>query len=280
MDAVIYSNQDPAGLNIASKLREKILFKKSGLEYEEIIVEEGLINGRRVYLVETGENIINFQMQDIIRRVDSIIFASKHASQTGIPVLTTHPPGNFSTADFGGEPETLAISNPQGMKKALKKMCELNTILSKGYRVSYEVTHHGPTFPKPTMFVEVGGSPAQWKDIEAADIVSHAIIEVLSKEFISGEISIGVGGGHYAPSFTQITLEKDFTIGHIIPKYKLDNIKREVFVKTVNSNLGVCKNVIIDWKGVPGRARGEIVKWSRELGLNIIKTSDLLSNLL
>ncbi|MEM2907145.1 MAG: D-aminoacyl-tRNA deacylase, partial [Candidatus Odinarchaeota archaeon] len=183
MDAVIYSNQDPAGLNIASKLREKILFKKSGLEYEEIIVEEGLINGRRVYLVETGENIINFQMPDIIRRVDSIIFASKHASQTGIPVLTTHPPGNFSTADFGGEPETLAISNPHGMNKAIKKMCELNTILSKGYRVSYEVTHHGPTFPKPTMFVEVGGSPAQWKDIEAADIVSHAIIEVLSKEF-------------------------------------------------------------------------------------------------
>ncbi|WEU40811.1 MAG: hypothetical protein OdinLCB4_002525 [Candidatus Odinarchaeum yellowstonii] len=275
MDAVIYSKNDPAGFNIAEKLRERLRFEKSEFKDEKIKIEESTINRKLIFLIETEESIIDFNLPQIIENAETIICASKHASQTGIPVLTTHAPGNFSTADFGGEPEKLSIANPNGMKIALKKMNELNTKFEKNYQVSYEVTHHGPTFDKPVMFIEVGGSNEQWMDLEAADIVSQAIIEVLSTTIKPSEVSIGVGGGHYAPAFTKLVIETNHLIGHIIPKYKLSQLKKEMFFKTVESNLGFCKNILIDWNGTPGWIRSEIINWSRELGLEVLKTSDI-----
>ncbi len=275
MDAIVYSRNDPAGVNIASKLREKLKFERTEVQCEGAIIEEGLVNNRLVLLIEIDGSIVNFQIPKLIENANTVICASKHASQTGIPVLTTHTPGNFSTADFGGKPEKLSISNPYGMKIALKKMSELKNKFAKKYQVSYEVTHHGPTFDKPVMFIEVGGSPEQWADIEAADIASQAIIEVVSSQIKHGDVSIGVGGGHYAPAFTKIALETDLAIGHIIPKYKLAELKKEVFIKTVESNLGFCKKIIIDWNGTPGRIRSEIINWSRGLGLEVLKTSDI-----
>ncbi|MHA1410524.1 MAG: D-aminoacyl-tRNA deacylase, partial [Candidatus Odinarchaeia archaeon] len=210
-----------------------------------------------------------------LTNVEYIICPSKHSSKSGIPVLTTHTPGNFDSADFGGKPQKVSISNPFGMKYALKKLFEMKEKLGLEYRVSYEVTHHGPTLMTPICFVEVGSTSEQWHDHKATFAAAKAIISSIKEYNLHEEIAIGLGGGHYAPSFTKIGLNTDLFLGHIIPKYKADTLRRNVFEETVSNNLGVCKYLIVDWKGVPGSPRNKIIQWAKELGLEILKTSQI-----
>lgn len=276
LNVIVYSTQDIAGKNIVSKLRDKVNFKSYSDEWGGLAIASPPICGKTVTLIAVKSMITDFNIPPEIKNVDSIICASRHASESGIPALTTHTPGNFSSADFGGEAEKLAVSNPFGLKAALKKMNELNKAYNIGYRVSYEVTHHGPTLPYTIQFVEIGGSYKQWVDTKAAEIAAEPIIGILSEDKRLGEVAVGVGGGHYAPSFTRIGLETGMNIGHIIPKYKLNSLKKDVFLQTINSNLADCRTVVIDWKGVPASPRAKIKEWSKEYGLELIKTSDLL----
>jgi len=118
--------------------------------------------------------------------------------------------GNYRAAELGGASRTLAPAAPalmQATLRALARHCPA------GYRVSYEVTHHGPTdLVHPSFFVEIGSTEKEWNDPLAGRAVAEA---VLSAVFSDPVPLIGFGGTHYAARQTEIALTSRGAFGHI-----------------------------------------------------------------
>jgi D-aminoacyl-tRNA deacylase len=95
----------------------------------------------------------------------------------------------------------------QATLRALAKHCP------EGYRVSYEVTHHGPTaLHLPSFFVEIGSTEKEWTDPVAGRAVAEAVLNAVP---ISSVPLIGFGGTHYAVRQTEIALSTRGAFGHI-----------------------------------------------------------------
>jgi D-aminoacyl-tRNA deacylase len=134
-----------------------------------------------------------------------------------------HVTGNFGTAEVGGTPRTLAPAAPAMMQatlRALRKHCP------EGYRVSYEVTHHGPTgLSHPSFFVEIGSTEKEWTDPVAARAVAES---VLSASPVNPVPLIGFGGTHYATRETEIALTSRGAFGHIAHTREIPMLDEEL----------------------------------------------------
>jgi D-aminoacyl-tRNA deacylase len=146
-------------------------------------------------------------------KFDDVVFLSRHKAASGVPTLTVHPIGNYNAADFGGAAETLVKSSPELMTDALRIISARDT---PGFEVSFEVTHHGPFVDTPSMFIEIGSDETMWPNMRAAEILAHAVLT--SKKNDHPNV-IGVGGGHYAPRFTEIADTHEVNFGHMLPNY-------------------------------------------------------------
>lgn len=197
-----------------------------------------------------------------------VIVASPHKSEANLKSLTVHVPGNWGSADFGGKERTLSFSYPSKMLDILLKMNELNEEYGLGFRVNYEVDHHGPTTDIPIMFAEIGSSKEEWKNKEAADVVAESIIHTLESKK-KYRVKIGAGGGHYAPLFTQISLKEKIGFAHILPKYRADEVDFETIKQAKEKSVEKVEGIIIDKKGLTKEQREKIKKWSEVLGLEI-----------
>lgn len=86
---------------------------------------------------------------------DLVVFASKHAGDTG-PLLITHHTGNFGPADHRGADGAFAPACPNAHARVLDVLTEY---APSGYDVGMECTHHGPTdVGAPSMFVKLGSA--------------------------------------------------------------------------------------------------------------------------
>ena len=56
-------------------------------------------------------------------------------------------------------------------------------------------------------------------DKDAARAVAQALLEV---QEVSYPRAVGVGGGHYAPRFTEVSLARKISFGHMLPGYAMD----------------------------------------------------------
>jgi D-aminoacyl-tRNA deacylase len=198
---LINSRQDKAGVNIRHHTEELLdTGTKEGMLAQDITWQ----------FMEVEERLIHAEHIDAKLDADLMIFLSRHYSVNPVPVLTVHVTGNFGTADVGGEPRTLAPAAPHMMQatlRALSKHCP------EGYRVSYEVTHHGPTgLSLPSFFVEIGSSEKEWTDPVAGRAVAES---VLSARPVNPVPLIGFGGTHYATRETEIALTSRGAFGHI-----------------------------------------------------------------
>ena len=198
-------------------------------------------------------------------------FISKHASEKHVKSLTCHAPGNFGKAMYGGQNSVLSCSNALVQTSALKHImsaCNVN------YNVCFEVTHHGPCLNIPCLFLEVGGSEKEWKDVDACSVISEVVMQLIRKynHIMKNDkkVCIGFGGPHYAPNFTKFVLNGK-NIGHICPKYNLENLDKDMFKQMIDKTKPHPKKVIIDWKGTPSKNREKIINWAKELGLFIEK---------
>jgi len=45
---------------------------------------------------------------------------------------------------------------------------------------------------------------------------------ILSAGPAAGPVVVGVGGGHYAPRFTELALSREVRFGHMLPAYAMD----------------------------------------------------------
>ncbi|MFH1240121.1 MAG: D-aminoacyl-tRNA deacylase [Candidatus Diapherotrites archaeon] len=272
MYAIIVSTVDTAGLAIKKQLLGNFDFKETDKQYKnnEIYTFENFnlytINDLQIYadyLDELGEEIL--------------IFASRHSSEKGTPSLTTHCIGNWgNTAEMGGKPRTLVPAVPSLVKNylvGLQKQKEKNSL---NYEVIAEVTHHGAFLTKPSIYIEVGSSETEWTDENAALAIAETIMHetnILETNIHETKIgnyktAIGIGGPHYHKEFTKLMLKTNYAIGHICPKYALENFDEVMLQKAIKSSLEPVQEIVLDYKGL-GTEKERIMRIVEECKLPV-----------
>lgn len=205
---------------------------------------------------------------------DEVVFMSRHKAASGIPTLTVHPIGNYKDADFGGRPNTLVRSSPHAMSQALRLMSEYND--TEVYKVSYEVTHHGPFLETPTYFIEIGSDESHWGDRHAAEILAKVIRDAVPDD--DNLVAIGVGGGHYAPRFTEIVTGYRIDIGHMIPGYQIDGMDDETvarYMKQASEATDGTKCVYLHRKSFRKPEQSRIESLIESAGFEVVSSKDL-----
>lgn len=277
MKLIINSELDKAGENIRENLLQNYPFEKlEGDTFYDKNKDALLvrIKNETIY-TDFPENIVLEEIRDYnLGTFDSIIFATRHKSIAKIPTLTCHTPGNFGKADYGGKDGSVSPSNPIFQKLALIEIMNLSKELEISFQVSLEATHHGPLTGLPTTFIEIGSDENYWGIKEAGELIASALYKSLSykeheKTF---RVAAGIGGGHYCPKFTEIMLNTDIAIGHVIAKYNTpvsDSMLSELIQKSKPFEL-----IILDWKGI--KERSDLKDKLANTHMSFTRTSDIV----
>jgi D-aminoacyl-tRNA deacylase len=282
----VASTIDPASVNIKMGILEKS-------EWEEIdTFSDNPVNQLRkskdIILITINDRKINHEnLDDEVKEkldleFDHVIFISRHTSKTGNPTLTVHPIGNYGPAEFGGKLKTLVEASPVLMTQLLRNLKKNAKLANLYHKVCFEVTHHGPYLKTPTLFVEVGSNEDEWKKTEPARIVAKSVIELL-ESYLNNElfiekipVIIGLGGGHYAPRFTDVALAKKVAFGHMIPMYhiKAGNIDKEMIEIALRKS-PESKGVYIHKKSMKKSQVTEYKNWFKSRDIKVFSSKEL-----
>ncbi len=249
---LLFTSKNIASLNIAKKLIENHGFEKVS---EKEWVRDG------IRLIDTKAPTVLEVPTDF--DTDCLLVLSSHKSKAGGRMLTAHFPGNWGEAKFGGKPKTLNIAYASKLKSLLVELDKANKELE--WPLFIEADHHGPTCNVPIIFVEVGSTESEWRDMEAAAVVAEAVSESLRKQE-TYETVFGVGGGHYSREFTKILLESSFAVGHIAPKYAVDDLDEDMFKQAIEKNVEKVKKVFVLKDGTNSSQKEKIRKFAEALG--------------
>ena len=269
MILIVASNKDTASLNIKQQILNNYPFNKTAAPFQQNPIYTAGINGKNLTLVTLSQESVNAQnLPESFPEAKLIVFISRHNSASGKPTLSVHTPGNFAEAELGGLPRTVSVSPATAMRDALKALLRYKEELSLDYEVSYEVTHHGPSLNMPTMFVELGSSPAQWSDLRAAGAVAHSAMSAIANFSTSGNSAVlGIGGTHYNQKFTRMALAGEAVFGHMIPKYAVSMIDSEMLVQCIEKTLETVSLAILDWKGIRSQDKPKLLSIMQDVGL-------------
>ena len=230
---LVSSTEDPASTHIKNSLLEQMQWDEYGTFYNTPVYRNSAM--KNLILVTIPDKKIRHENIDIEAQTQLhlnpkiTIFLSRHRSKMEKPTLTVHPIGNFGNAEFGGQPRTLVPTAPLTMASLLRLIKHNLSRTNLEYQVCYEVTHHGPVLNIPTLFVEVGSTEVQWQKQEPASIIATSLLQMFSKYHYEEQyprdipVLIGIGGGHYAPRFSDIAFHKNAAFGHMIPSYHIDS---------------------------------------------------------
>jgi D-aminoacyl-tRNA deacylase len=258
MKLITASLEDPAAKNIAERLLELY-------DFEPMTNQPNVwVCGGVMLTTIAGEA---FRPSSPPLAADEMIFASRHASESGKPTLTAHVPGEISD-------RKLAIASPPTLKSAIRELIAARDELGLQYEVTLEATHHGPTGLKvPVTFVEIGSSLTEWRDKGAAEAAARATMAAATSP-INGRQAIGFGGPHYAPRHTQVVLKTDVCIGHVLPKYV--TIDEELVKHAIARTSGGVELLALDWKGLDSSQRQHLQQIANKLGVRAVRESELL----
>ena len=200
-----------------------------------------------------------------------IIFLSRHKAVSGIPTLTVHPIGNFHNADLGGRPRTLAKASPMSMTELLRNILSKDT---GQFKASFEVTHHGPFVNIPATFIEIGSDAPQWNDKEAAKMLANAILGLNDNDH---ESAIGIGGGHYAPRFTEVAQKYKLNIGHMIPEYAFKDSDDDDLIRMVKESAekSLTKMAYVHKRSMKAETARRVIAAVESCGIEPISSEDL-----
>ena len=176
--------------------------------------------GRHLYAEELEARLAEAGLPE----PELLVFLSRHSAASGRPSLTLHPTGNYGPAEFGGLAGVLSMAAPRWMTGALRAVAVQARAEGLEHGVGFEVTHHGPKLATPHFFIEIGSEQSQWSSRPPALALARAL---LTARQASGPVLVGVGGGHYAPRFTDVGLNQEAAMGHMIPAYALEGLSRE-----------------------------------------------------
>ncbi|MHA2059587.1 MAG: D-aminoacyl-tRNA deacylase [Candidatus Ranarchaeia archaeon] len=264
MVVLISSTEDQASTTIRKVMISDMAFEPTEREFDKhpIYEKDGIL------LATTDQPLINTNHLEESLPTDLYIFLSRHKSTSNTPGLLTHTTGNWgSNTDFGGSPKTLAIAPPQALRTAFHSLQKYQQEFNlHRFMVTMEATHHGPTtMNTPLIFVEIGSTTTEWKNLDAAKAVALTAMEVARSNSSDTITScIGIGGPHYCPNFNKLLANTPYAVGHIIPRYALANFDLEMIMKALSRSEPKVDQVILDWKGIPGSIRQDIVKYLNE----------------
>jgi D-aminoacyl-tRNA deacylase len=228
---------------------------------------------KNIHLYVFYGNLLTLEsIPKLYSQADAFIFLSKHQSQSSIPTLTCHFPGNFSTDNpYGGYPRQIAIAYPSLLKGYLKAITAAKRKVP-GYEVVIEATHHGPTsINKPVLFIELGSSEKQWRDENAAAVICQTVLDVLDNGFERCEkVGIALGGTHYPQKFNNLLLESNFGLAAVASKHNLEAIDHEMLDQMVEKSIEKVTHVVLDSKGL-GSQKDKILKILRDSPIEIYK---------
>ncbi len=191
-----------------------------------------------------------------------ILVLSTHKSKIKEKIFTVHTTGNWNTAELGGKERTLSYADGSLVKKLLCQL-EKNNL---GWKVSLEADHHGPTCDHAVTFIEIGSTLEEWGDKDASQEVAKAIVNVLD-DVEEYDCYFGVGGGHYPKTFNNIVLSSSKSIGHIAPKYVLDDLDYDMFVQAVEKNISEILGVKIIKKETNSSQKKKIIDFCSKYGV-------------
>ncbi|MDV0443903.1 D-aminoacyl-tRNA deacylase [Methanorbis rubei] len=259
---IIHSSTDIAGSNIRAAMDELIQNPPEG--------GWPLLAKHTVTFHEWNDRIIHADDDVVDSDADLAIFLARHASVNPVPVLTVHPAGNFITADLGGNPRELGPAAPAWMRAVLRNH---QLYAPEGFRVSYEITHHGPTsIHVPYFFVEVGSTETEWRNAVA---VRAAAMSVLMADPDSETVIplIGFGGTHYAVRQTAIALETRGAFGHMMHTRDVGAVSADMIMQMIQKSGAIAAH--LDKKAMSKVEADRLEKILAELGIPEITESDM-----
>jgi D-aminoacyl-tRNA deacylase len=255
---VIASKLDAAGMNIVSQLPGETLE-----EIDLVLVEQDIIDAEGV-------------PDSIEPRPDLAIFASRHASESGKPCLTTHFPGNLSEASHGGQSRKVSVAAPHAMKLAMRYLHNLSK--DDDFELTVEATHHGPLTDVPCFFVEIGSRSEQWRNQSAGRTIAGVISSMPGYSQESGPVGVGFGGPHYSNGFTKLLLDTDYAISHIVPKHNVPEVDEQMLEYLFERSRPKAEVAILDWKGIRGADRRTLVDMLEALEIEYLRLRRLPSD--
>ncbi|MBI5227947.1 hypothetical protein HY988_05145 [Candidatus Micrarchaeota archaeon] len=257
---ILFVPKNIASANIAKNLIEKFGFvKQAGNEWQK---------GESHLIQIESESVLDVPCDFD----DTIIVLSTHKSKIPGKMLTCHYPGNWGNAEMKGEPKTLNTAPATLLKIIARNMKKESEKI--GWPFSLEADHHGPTGKSPIIYVEIGAEEAEWSDELAGKAVANAVVESISEydrksKTLSStlETVFCVGGGHYPAAFTKLILESDLAIGHIAPKYVIDEMDEEMFRQGIGKNVEKVSKVLIDKEGTNSKQKKKIEEFANKFGV-------------
>ncbi len=212
-----------------------------------------LVLGRAAHHIHDDD--LDARLPSVVRdRRPTIVFPSIHRSAQNIPCITAHPVGNPGpSADFGGRPRTLCPSDPRSMTSVLRSLAESSS--RSGLSATYESTHHGPALGLPTFFVEIGYGADPEPPSGAVAAIADALREIRPDP--ADRVALAVGGGHYAPHFSELALARRWAFGHILSRHALDSLDRATAAEA--------------YRGTPG-SEGILFARAQDAGLAVFES--------
>jgi len=269
---LLRSTEDPASMNIAGHFADLVRFTPEGtFEGHPIMRNDGwaLVTSGDPHI--TNEGIDRRIAEAMGEPIDLLVFLSRHRSESGRRSLTVHPPGNPGGADFGGDPGFLAPVAPHAMTTALRRL----NVAASGldYAVTFEVTHHGPRVEVPAFFIEIGSTGTEWTDPRAGAAVARAVAGLMDAIEVAPVVLIGIGGGHYAPRFTDVALSRRVSFGHMIPSYHLGILDRDLVIRAVG--MSGADGAYVHRKALKGGERARVMALLEEADVRVYREGDL-----
>lgn len=263
---LISSKKDPASTNLANELKERHGFESTKIDFlgSPVFQRESLL------LAIVEEEIIRPPDLDAYFNPQAYIFLSKHRSESRVPSLTAHTTGNFGDAELGGNSRELARVNPDLLKNYMISLAKRKEFV-KGYQLTVEATHHGPTsLQKPCLFVEIGSAEENWRDKGAARVVADALLESLHEPRSWEKVAIAFGGTHYPEKFNRLLIEDEYALAAIVSKYALNDVDLAMFGQILQKSTRAPRYALLDWKGL-GDQKDKIVGLVNRFGLEAIR---------
>lgn len=224
---LVESEPDPASRGIAQALDRLADWQDTGARVEGQAVLAAPGSGAirlRTSRLHLHAEPLEPELAAAGMKPDLVVFLSKHAAQSGRPSLTVHPVGNFGDARYGGFPGRLTPALGRWQSHALRALADARRARDYPAEVTFEVTHHGPLLSRAALFIELGSGPAQWTDPMGAEVLARAAWELACASPPDHPIVVGLGGGHYAPRFTEAVLTRDVDVAHMVPAHACEAV--------------------------------------------------------
>jgi len=258
----VASQVNPAACTLAHELQHALIWKPTKKLYDHKPILDADYEKHHCTLIFPTPDVLHLDALNGAFPTDLIVILSTHRSASNTPALTIHATGNPGTSTLGGSPEQLCLTHPATISETLLYLLR-NPY--PGFETAFEVTHHGPSkMHAPLVFLEIGSTEQEWHNHGAA---RHQILAILHALTIqrTQPVAVGIGGPHYAPNFAKPSILEQYSVGHILSKNVLEHVTKVILQQAIAASIPHASIVLLDWKGIPGQQRQNIVQWLDEL---------------